>query len=83
MPIAKSVHLKAVHVAGTHDEFETAVGDAIKEAGAADLPEGAEPDGLVTLNVTGISHAHAIAPDGEHHWSAFVTVEISWWDSRE
>jgi hypothetical protein len=69
MALEKNINLEPIYVVGSHEDFVTAIGDKPTEL-MDRQPAGA------ALNVTNVSHAVA-SHDGELHWSAFVTAEIT------
>jgi hypothetical protein len=67
--ISRTIALETVYVVGSHDDFTEAIGDKLKAL--VQQHEGAE------LVVRHVSHAFAFHPDGQTHWSAFVTAELT------
>jgi hypothetical protein len=63
------INLEPIYIVGTHEEFVGAIGDKLTE-----LLDRSPDD--ATLNGTNVSHALAIDPSGQMHWSAFVTAEV-------
>jgi hypothetical protein len=61
--------LEPVYVRGSHEEFMDAINEKLQGVMEPHAP-------VDSLEINNVSHALAIAPDGEMHWSALLSIDV-------